>query len=64
MSNITRYLIIPLKRGNIFDDECKAALILAPSEDRARKHIKDNISKKFTTWEIVPIETNYDYSGR
>ncbi len=59
---MTRYLIIPLKKGDIFDDKCKESLILAPTENQARRHIKNNISKKFDRWELVPIETDFNYS--
>lgn len=58
------YLIIPLKKGKIFDDECNEAIILAPTITQARKHIENNISKKFPDWILRPIETNFNYSGR
>lgn len=59
-----RYLVIPLKLGDIFDEECNEALVLAPTETQARKHIEHVISKKFKRWIIRPIETNFNYSRR
>lgn len=59
---MTRFLIIPLKKGDIFDDECKETLILAPTRNQANRHIKYTISKKFDRWEVIPIETSFSYS--
>lgn len=61
---MTRYLIIPLKEGKVFDFECNEAIILAPTRNQANKHVKYNISKLFHDWIIKPIETNFDFSGR
>lgn len=58
------YLIIPLKEGKIFDEECNEAIILVPYEHQAKKHIEKVISKIFADWILKPIETNYSYSQR
>lgn len=62
--NITRYLIIPLKEGKIFDEECNEAIRLIPYEHQAKKHIENVISKNFPDWVLKPIETDFSYSSR